>query len=782
YDFVAGNQYRITVTELVPCEGQAPQGFPTLNFNTNCTTPTAVGSWQSLPAREVQSLCSNLETTCDQSPDPVGTNWTAYTYTRLYTFDLSCADYTIGVRRTGRPTDLTNGTQGQPIYAYCSFKPGVALHAPGFLFEPGVHIDDSTEAHLSLGFVDVDRDSLIATLMDPLDSAGVTIPLNSGFAAQSPLGAGWATTWDAETGNIGLTPVNNTIQKSAVAVAVSEYTNKIEVGTIFFEMPLITIDRVTPLNKLPYLITPQALDSIRGGSWLDSFVIKTMLNQELSVKFKAVDIEGDSTRMTHITNLPDAVFYNELDDPVSRRDTVVGIDPIAVLEWTARQAGSYGLGLQLAERPETCGPLGSRNYQCIVQVQDTCIWVDLGADTLYACVADSIEIAPIVSGNYSSPLTFLWNNTGQDSTNELTVPGYHWVEVRDTTQGCNMRDSVFVVWTDECVWPGDADFDGISNHYDILPIGLAYGFTGPVRPKQGRDWDGTGAFAWGDTTLNGIDRAHADTDGNGIINADDTLAISENYNFRHSKTGGESEDGNYLYFLAPTDPVNTGDTLIIPIILGADTALIDSVYGIAFSVSYTQSLVDSGKVSYSLPDSSFLGKKTNLISIQHDDFNVSLADLGISRIDQTNRASYGQIASVGIVVIIDVIGKKEIDTLDLTFEDIRLVTANGTILDAVGFPAKIIVEGEEDSSTSIPPAFATTQVYPNPARELLVIQDEVNESMDISLVDMHGKTLAQRIDQRGTTTLSLSDFAPGVYCLKLKRGATTWTSRIVHIP
>ena len=45
-------------------------------------------------------------------------------------------------------------------------------------------------------------------------------------------------------------------------------------------------------------------------------------------------------------------------------------------------------------------------------------------------------------------------------------------------------------------WPGDTDYDGQANHYDILNLGLAYGESGPDRPVQGIEWNDLVSENW----------------------------------------------------------------------------------------------------------------------------------------------------------------------------------------------------------------------------------------------------------------------------------------------
>lgn len=782
YDLLSGNDYRITVTELVPCEGQAPVSFPNLRFNTGCTIPVSLGNWQSLPSRTVQSLCPFVPTSCDQSPNSVGTNWQAYTYYRDYRFDPTCVEYTIGVRRLSRPLSVTNGTQGQPIYAYCTLKPGLAQHAPTLLFELGKHAHDSTDAFISLGLIDQDNDSLITTLFNPQDSAAMPIAMASGYSASDPLGPNYTASWDSQTGNLHFVAGSQAgAYESAIVAQVVEFKNGISHGTVFFEMPIKSISRPAVTNDQARLVTPQFLDSLSGGTWSDSFVVRTALNQDLTVMFQAIDNEGDSTQITHLTNLPNAEFYNILDDPTSRRDTVVDVDPLAVLNWKAIQGGAYSLGLTLTERPDPCGPNETRTYNLVIEVGDTCIWVAFPTDTIYACAGDSVSTSPTLSGNFQGPLEFLWDNASQDSVGLLTTPGVHWVEVRDTIQGCSMRDSVVIVWTDECVWPGDANFDGIANHYDLLPIGLSFNQTGPQRPNASTSWNASPAFTWNDTTPGAIDVAHADTDGNGVVDAMDTLAISQNYGLSHQKTGGQDSLGCLLYMQTQTQAVQVGDTLRIPIFLGTDSAVVDSAYGIAFSINYTQSLVDSGNVRYVIPDTSWLGSRQNLIYIQRDNYNFSIADLAISRTDQTNRMHYGRIAQVDIVIVDDIIGKKETDTLKLNFEDVRLVTANGTFVPVNAISSKVVIQNKKD--VGLPPwLFSETRVYPNPAKASIFIDHPSAEAISVSIVDMQGRIVSQLEPQRGKFRVSLDQIPAGIYGLQLTSGQSTWTTRIINLP
>ncbi|HRK82103.1 MAG TPA: T9SS type A sorting domain-containing protein [Saprospiraceae bacterium] len=76
----------------------------------------------------------------------------------------------------------------------------------------------------------------------------------------------------------------------------------------------------------------------------------------------------------------------------------------------------------------------------------------------------------------------------------------------------------------DCVWPGDANADGIANHEDLLAIGRGLNQTGPER---------TGSLNWAphfaqDWSVVGMQ--HTDTNGNGAVEVNDAQITLLHYN------------------------------------------------------------------------------------------------------------------------------------------------------------------------------------------------------------------------------------------------------------
>lgn len=89
------------------------------------------------------------------------------------------------------------------------------------------------------------------------------------------------------------------------------------------------------------------------------------------------------------------------------------------------------------------------------------------------------------------------------------------------------------------VWPGDADANGIVNNTDVLYIGLAEGNAGLSRENASNNWQQQMATDWPESVFD-INNKHQDTNGDGIINAQDLQTVEENY-------GKTNFNGNTVY-------------------------------------------------------------------------------------------------------------------------------------------------------------------------------------------------------------------------------------------
>lgn len=331
------------------------------------------------------------------------------------------------------------------------------------------------------------------------------------------------------------------------------------------------------------------------------------------------------------------------------------------------------------------------------------------------------------------------------------------------------------------VFPGDANHDQIANNLDLLPIGLHFGTSGPIRQNASLNWEGQTATNWGDTLTNGIDIKHTDCDGNGLIDADDTLAIVLNYNSVHtSNKSAGAASGVPLSFEEFPSVINPGDTLELEIHLGnMDTNAVD-FYGIAFSMEYDTSLVEPNGISMRF-DSSWLGTMgQDMITLYHDEFDTGITDIALVRTDHQDRSGFGKIADI-IIVMDDDISKREIP-LNLNWADVFAINAQATEIPVTGQPGTSVLE-----TTPIEPALqAEIRIYPNPiqAGQSLHIRSGRQAIQSIRLFSLTGSEILLPTQPTRTraAALDLNSFSPGIYFLHIQTDTGSLVKQVLVYP
>lgn len=288
---------------------------------------------------------------------------------------------------------------------------------------------------------------------------------------------------------------------------------------------------------------------------------------------------------------------------------------------------------------------------------------DAGMDTLI-CRGDTISLGGNSSQTFGSNATYSWTPPGYLDNAAVANPNA-WPQTTTTytmtvaaQQGCVGIDAVKVTVDSACVWPGDCNYDLTANYLDIWPIGLAYNYIGPIRPTQGFGWFAHAAYDWSGSFLNGPNHKHADSNGDGIVNVADVGGILANYGQSHNGNRITSGGTGVKFALLP-DSTLAGDTLWIVANLGTADYPEDSVYGVGFQLYYPPALVDSGGVVVRY-DSSWLGTVSlDMITIDVDNYQNGVVEVGITRIDHQDTSGYGEICRIGIAMQDDISAKVE---------------------------------------------------------------------------------------------------------------------------
>ena len=168
------------------------------------------------------------------------------------------------------------------------------------------------------------------------------------------------------------------------------------------------------------------------------------------------------------------------------------------------------------------------------------------------------------------------------------------------------------------VWPGDANNNATVNLFDINPIIIYYGLTGPVRPNASDNWAPQISPFWTPP-----EATYADCNGNGTINLFDINTVIINYGQTQTSNEPSSDQPKFaladppLEIVGPVSAVSPGDIFELLINIGSVSLPVTDVKVVTFELSYTQTIfVDY--VDYSLVGSFITGGQATVIS---DDSN-----------------------------------------------------------------------------------------------------------------------------------------------------------------
>ena len=349
--------------------------------------------------------------------------------------------------------------------------------------------------------------------------------------------------------------------------------------------------------------------------------------------------------------------------------------------------------------------------------------------------------------------------------------------------GCNTITHSFEVvdcttQNDE-VWPGDANSDGVVTNSDALYLGLAFNQTGPNRPAATLNWVGQPCPDWTfDFALNNVNLKHADCDGNGIINFDDTLAIDFNYQNTHNKFEGVSADGTPpIWVEASPDTVGLEQAIDIVIHLGTDAQPVDSLHGVAFSLTFDETKLTSNGLSIDY-DNCVLGTAGNdVLTFQKNLFNDGMIDFAISRNTLQNFQGYGPIVHARIVTTDNLSG---VHAVRFGISGVVALTASENEVELAAIPDTVIIDptkvGIEEN------ALANVLIYPNPATDILNISGLEGTGSIMVFNAVGQEMMIVPFNNSERMKLNLSELVSGVYFvqIRMENGIVTHKLRLIQ--
>jgi uncharacterized delta-60 repeat protein len=332
------------------------------------------------------------------------------------------------------------------------------------------------------------------------------------------------------------------------------------------------------------------------------------------------------------------------------------------------------------------------------------------------------------------------------------------------------------------VWPGDANHNRLVDNVDLLPLGLSYGLTGVARIDQGIDWESKVSANWGVSSPMVYDVKHTDCNGDGIINANDILAISQNFGLNYSKTGEQPAPWRAgtpgLSIVLSKDTVRAGDTLIASIQLGDVSLPVSSIYGLAFTYNYDALVVDTTQTEVLYP-SSWLATTSERITIVKDFKTTGQIKTAVTRINHVNRSGNGEIAQIKFKITTDNISGKNL----MYYNNVNFISAV-TAIDSAGNPIDLNAGVDSALVEFTPTGIRTIEqfqaaIYPNPASGKLFIKSDEALLEHVTLCNLLGETIVSEVATGSNKTIDVSGISNGVYILHLETNKGELFRRIV---
>jgi hypothetical protein len=361
----------------------------------------------------------------------------------------------------------------------------------------------------------------------------------------------------------------------------------------------------------------------------------------------------------------------------------------------------------------------------------------------------------------SGGTTYTWN--GGVTTSTLNVvpmgSGIYVVTGGWSTNACTKSASVFVAVNQGCaiVWPGDANRDGVANNTDVLELGVQAGQTGAARSSTSIAWSGQMASTWNGTLSNGWNKCHADCNGDGIVNSADAAAVT--LNFGNTHTFRSASAGNDITLIPQQNTAYVGDWVGVDIMLGDASNNISNVLGVAFDLTYDQSMIETDQVQLNYT-SSFMNMGQQSIEFSKMIFANGKMYAATVRTDHNNVGGNGKIGELKFKIKSTVSNNTPIN---ISVSNPVMVNATGAYA-TLGSGNPVTVNAMVNSTgLSANAASAGIRMFPNPANDRLNVQSPVSTQYAIS--DISGRTVLNG-QFEGNATLDIVKLTSGTYFVK----------------
>jgi len=264
-----------------------------------------------------------------------------------------------------------------------------------------------------------------------------------------------------------------------------------------------------------------------------------------------------------------------------------------------------------------------------------------------------------------------------------------------------------------------------------------------------------------------------------LVDMGDTLAVSLNYNLTHPARFGIIEnditslDPSLLLSVTP-DSMPPAAHVHVDIDSGTSTIPVDSIYGIAFTLFYDPSVVDSDSISIDFTGSWLGTAGGDMIAFTKSFPAGGQIDFAMCRNDMTNIfGGFGHLGALDVVIVDNI---STVTDSQLRLANVTALTASETFLSL----------STQDDTLFVRPFLSSNQgdllklisIYPNPASEKIFINGNSVELMNVELFDLQGRKLLESKCSGANAGIDVTDISAGVYHIRCNTSKGLFDQRI----
>ena len=329
----------------------------------------------------------------------------------------------------------------------------------------------------------------------------------------------------------------------------------------------------------------------------------------------------------------------------------------------------------------------------------------------------------------------------------------------------------------DLVYPGDTDHDKDVDMQDLLAIGLFYNDLVTERIEISTDWVGQAAVSVGAALGSGVDKKHADCNGDGQVNAIDYNAIALNYSYTHYSDKSTNANCDFPMYVVFPNLVKADEPTAIQIGLDLSSLPSQNVYGVTFTIEYDSSFVVQGSMNTQGGNTWFGTEDANYIQRNQNDHPQGKMDVGVVGIDKLNRTG-GGILIDGIWTMEDVVipiaqGYRE---MPFKISNVYIIDYDENVIDACGVDTIIRVYDKNVGVVELPQE--ELEIYPNPTKASFVSLSHVDDIQYVEMYDMQGRKVQKWFD--GFDQLYIGEFNKGIYILKAYTADKIFLNKLVY--